>query len=163
MGGGAGGAGAGAGVGGGVSPDADSAPDADRERAVEIHLAGHASLDLVDKRARQGPSAAGAYLGLLGLVGRFATYALVGPTGMKAFAVADAESDPAPRDPEMRAILVALHAAYQDWTCNPFVAGGGSASGGWDAIEDDPVPRPEACGYAALVRRVARVGSMPVC
>ena len=131
-----------------------TSPEEERDRVVELHLTVHASLDVVDENAAAGPHAAGPYLGLLTLVGRHATFAYVGPTGVKAVAVADAEAEPVPRDAEMRAVLAALYQAYADWTCNPFVVGDGS--------DEDPVPTPESGGYVALARRLARISQMPV-
>ena len=121
---------------------------------VELHLALHASLDVLDEKAALGPHAAGPYVGLLTLVGRHAVFAYVGLTGVKSLAVVDPDADPAPRDAEMRTVLAALHAAYLDWTCNPFVVGDGS--------DDDPIPTPDSSGYAAFAKRVAKIAQMPV-
>ena len=152
----------------GRSAPTPASPEEARDRLVELHLAIHASLDVVEERAAAAASEAGPplqpYMGLLSLVGRYATFAFVGPTGVKAFVVLDADTDAhgdgsdatsgGVKESEVRNVLVALHAAYQDWLCNPFVVGDGS--------DDDPVPTPESPGYAAFAKRIAKIATHAV-
>jgi hypothetical protein len=120
--------------------------DSDNESDLELNLTIHSCLDVVDERAEAGHSSA--YMGFLSLIGRFSVYGFIGPTRIKVFCVLDADYDPGPRDEDMSKVLFALHHAYIDWVCNPFVE--------INLGEGDPVPLELATNFVKRVRRACK-------
>jgi hypothetical protein len=125
------------------------------EQLVGLNFTVHSCLDLVDERC--GVPLAQPYLGLLGLSGAHATYAMfAGATNLKIFAVMDADSEPAPKDEQVKGLLQALHACYVDWACNPFV----KLDKRGLAVVDDPVPLDGGPGVDVLRARIGRLMQM---
>ena len=120
------------------------------EPLVKLHFTVYSSLDIVDERVASPPVLN--YLGLLGLSGSHATYAMIsGATCVKVFAVFDADAEPAPRDEDVRLLLSGVAAAYVDWACNPFV----KLDKRGLAVVDDPVPLEGGTGVSQLRKRLS--------
>jgi hypothetical protein len=91
----------------------------DKDSDLEVNLTIHSCLDVLDERAEANTTAW--YLGFLALMGRHSTFAMIGPTRIKVFCVLDADHEPTPKEEDMKKVLNAIHQAYVDWLCNPFV------------------------------------------
>ena len=126
--------------------DDEGEPDA--QQLTKLHFTVFAALDLVEEKLQTPPVLN--YLGLLGLSGTHATYALItGATCIKVFAVFNADGEPAPKDDDVRHMLTGVHAAYVDWACNPFVKLDRRGA----AVVDDPVPLLDSGPGAAVLKR----------
>ena len=116
--------------------------DEDAESDLEVNLTIHSCLDVIDERT--DPST-GPYLGFLALMGRHSTFAFIGPTRIKVFCVLDADLEPTPREEDMKQLLQALHHAYIDWLCNPFIE--------INLAEGDPVPNDQIENFTKRIKR----------
>lgn len=123
--------------------------DEDAESDLEVNLTVHSCLDVIDERAEPSTTP---YLGFLSLMGRHATYGYIGPTRVKVFCVLDADTEPAPREEEMKQLLHSLHHAYVDWLCNPFIE--------IDLADGDPVPIDMTEHFTKRVKRACETNGL---
>jgi hypothetical protein len=79
------------------------------------------------------------------LMGRHATFAFIGPTRVKVFCILDADMEPTPREEEMKQLLYALHHAYVDWLCNPFIE--------INLADGDPIPNDQIDNFTKRIKR----------
>ncbi|KAG8788518.1 hypothetical protein FRC19_001908 [Serendipita sp. 401] len=87
---------------------------------LKYHYIAHTSLDVIEERINADPKATECFLGLLYVLEDVCVYGYITPTRVKIVLAMD-QVDDFLKDSDVILLFKALHTAYHDTLCNPFL------------------------------------------